>query len=234
VTRAASLLELAGDWERRNRLKVYQGVLHLQAREFQKASDRFLETLSSFNADELFSYTQHVQYAVVSGALTLSRPDLLAKLIDSPEVRSVSGERPDLLRFLETLYEGEYAQFLIVLIQLVDALAGDEKLGRHAAFYGREMRVKAYAQFLAAYRTVSLSAMAQVFGLSPQLLESEIAHFVSGGRLPAKIDAVRGLIETTASGQPQWGPPSGVYQDTLRQGDALTARIQKLSRVIHL
>lgn len=30
VARAKGLLDVAGDWERRNRLKVYQGVLHVR------------------------------------------------------------------------------------------------------------------------------------------------------------------------------------------------------------
>jgi len=232
VTRAATLLEVAGDWERRNRLKVYQAVLHLQAREFQQASERFLETLSSFNADELFPYSQHVHYATLTGTLTLDRPQLRLRLLDSPEVRSVSGDRPQLLRYVEALYEGEYERFLGELVALVEEMGGDERVGRHAAFYSREMRLKAYAQFLQAYRTVSLPSMATVFGLPTPLLEAEVAHFISSGRLQAKIDAVRGLIETQRK-EANWGPGSQ-YPDTLRQGDLLLSRIQKLSRVIHL
>lgn len=59
-----------------------------------------------------------------------------------------------------------------------------------------------------------------------------MAHFISSGRVDAKIDAVRGLIETQRR-EVQWGP-GPLYGETLRQGDLLLSRIQKLSRVIHL
>ena len=36
------LVEEGGDWDRRNRLKVYRAVLHLSSREFSKAAELLL------------------------------------------------------------------------------------------------------------------------------------------------------------------------------------------------
>lgn len=226
VVRLKGLLETGGDWERRNRHKVYEAILHLQAREFEQGAARFLETLSSFNADELFSYAQQVHYATLTGALQLERPQLREKLLESPEVRffslgslslfsqrdlqlrTVAGERPQLLRYVETLYDGEYSQFMTTLMELVDGMANDERLSRHAAWYGREMRIKAYAQFLQAYRTVSLAAMSSAFFL---LLCSCFLARLHPHPLP-----VKSLACPSPSSSPRWPTSSPVVVSTPR------------------
>ena len=42
------LVEEGGDWERRNRLKVYEAVHLLSNREFKKAAELLLESLATF------------------------------------------------------------------------------------------------------------------------------------------------------------------------------------------
>lgn len=39
---ACSLIELGGDWDRRNRLKVYQATLYMATRDLNKAADLLL------------------------------------------------------------------------------------------------------------------------------------------------------------------------------------------------
>lgn len=36
------LFEEGGDWERKNRLKVYEGIYYLMIRDFRKSSELFL------------------------------------------------------------------------------------------------------------------------------------------------------------------------------------------------
>lgn len=58
------MIEEGGDWDRRNRLKVYEGLYYMSVRDFSKAADRFLETISTFTSYELMDYVQFVQYTV--------------------------------------------------------------------------------------------------------------------------------------------------------------------------
>jgi hypothetical protein len=71
-----SLIDQGGDWDRRNRLKVYQGLHLLTIRSFKRAATLLLDALSTFTATELLSYNDFVGYAVVAGGLTLGRVEL--------------------------------------------------------------------------------------------------------------------------------------------------------------
>jgi len=100
-------------------------------------------------------------------------------------------------------------------------------LAAHAGFFCKEMRVIAYGQMLESYRSVQLGSMASAFGVSQEFLDKEISRFIASGRLHCKIDKVGGVIETNRPDS-----KNAQYQATIKQGDALLNRVQKLSRVI--
>lgn len=56
---------------------------------------------------------------------------------------------------------------------------------------------------------------------------SELSTFIAAGRLNCKIDKVAGILETNRP-----DAKNALYQSTIKQGDLLLNRIQKLSRVI--
>lgn len=248
-------MKQGGDWERRNRLKVYTGFHHLGLRKFEEASTLFLETLANFNSEEIFSYSQNVFYATIAGMLCLSRVDLKKKIVDSPEVKSVAADQT-LGRFITSFYEGNYDVFFQALASVSDQMKLDAATAPHVGFYSREMRIRsaylhvayyltfrAYQQYLTSYRSVTLESMAAAFGVSPEFIDSycchpcfpsliwrsELSRFVAQGRLSCKIDAVSGIVETTRP-----DTKNGQYLATLKLGDTLMSRIQKLSRVTHL
>lgn len=74
------LIEKGGDWDRRNRLKVYRGLHLLSIRQFKRGGELLLDALSTFTATELVSYNDFVALTVISNTLTLSRPDLKKKV----------------------------------------------------------------------------------------------------------------------------------------------------------
>lgn len=57
----------------------------------------------------------------------------------------------------------------------------------------------------------------------------ELSRFISAGKLHCKIDKVAGVLETNRPDS-----KNALYQSTIKQGDFLLNRIQKLSRVIDL
>src|SRR5256885_1203237 len=82
----ASLIEEGGDWDRRNRLKVYEGIYRLSIRDFKTAANLFLDTLSTFMSTELMEYKDFVKYAVLAGAISLKRVDLKKKVCYSATI----------------------------------------------------------------------------------------------------------------------------------------------------
>lgn len=75
-----SLIDKGGDWDRRNRLKVYQGIYYMSIRDFKKAADNFLESISTFTSYELMDYQVFVSYTVLTSMIALKRTDLREKV----------------------------------------------------------------------------------------------------------------------------------------------------------
>ncbi len=67
--------------------------------------------------------------------------------------------------------------------------------------------------------------MADEFGVNIKFLDAELARFISSGRLSAKIDKVGGVVESNRSDK-----KNAQYQQAIKIGDALLARIQRLQR----
>ena len=74
------LIDQGGDWDRRNRLKVYRGLHLLSIRQFKRGGELLLDALSTFTATELISYNNFVVLTTIAGVLTLSRVDLKKKV----------------------------------------------------------------------------------------------------------------------------------------------------------
>eukprot|EP01098_Paradermamoeba_levis_P001313 TRINITY_DN1149_c0_g1_i1.p1 TRINITY_DN1149_c0_g1~~TRINITY_DN1149_c0_g1_i1.p1 ORF type:complete len:399 (-),score=95.85 TRINITY_DN1149_c0_g1_i1:86-1240(-) len=227
IEKAHSLVEEGGDWDRRNRLKVYEAVYYMRVRNFPKAASLFLETLSTFTCYELFDYKKFIFYAVLMSTVSLDRPNLKKKVINAPEILTVVHEIPSLKEFLNSLHQCNYKGFFVALANIMDQIKLDWLLAPHSRYYCRELRVSAYTQLLESYRSVTMESMATDFGISVPFLDRELSRFIASGRLHCKIDKVGGIVETNR-------PDSynAQYQATIKQGDLLLNRIQKLHRAI--
>ena len=72
-------------------------------------------------------------------------------------------------------------------------MKADRYLFPHYKFYVREVKIKAYAQLLESYSSLTLGYMAQAFGVTEKYIDEELSKFIAGGRLHAKIDKVNRL-----------------------------------------
>lgn len=97
IDRANTLVESGGDWDRRNRLKAYQGLHLLTVRSHSLAAPLLLDSLSTFTSYELCSYSNLIIYAVLAGSVSLKRLDFKSKVVDAPEIKAVIGSGEDKL-----------------------------------------------------------------------------------------------------------------------------------------
>eukprot|EP01087_Luapelamoeba_hula_P006064 TRINITY_DN1620_c3_g1_i1.p1 TRINITY_DN1620_c3_g1~~TRINITY_DN1620_c3_g1_i1.p1 ORF type:complete len:344 (-),score=83.72 TRINITY_DN1620_c3_g1_i1:27-1058(-) len=229
IEKAKKMIEQGGDWDRRNRLKVYEGVHLMSVRRFKEAADLFLEGLATFTSEELFSYNKFIFYTVLVAMVSIDRVKLKEKVIDAPEVLGVIGELGALGDFMNSLYNSDYRKFFAALADITDQLAQDRFMASHARYFCREMRIVAYSQMLDSYSSVRLDSMARDFGVSSDFLDRELSRFIATGRLHCKIDKVGGIVETTRPDS-----KNAQYQAIIKQGDLLLNRVSKLARVIDL
>lgn len=228
IEKAKTLIEEGGDWDRRNRLKTYEALYAISVRDFKKAATCFFETMATFTSTELMDYRTFVKYAIFSCLLALERSDVKSKIINGTDLLEVLHDFPELKRHVHSLYYCHYDQFFQSLIWVEQEFKQDRYLSPHAHYYVREMRIHAYTQLLESYRSLSLQHMARSFGVSTEFIDRELSRFIASGRLHARIDKVGGVVETNRPDSKNF-----LYQSTIKQGDLLLNRVQKLSRVIN-
>ncbi|XBH63033.1 hypothetical protein VPH35_117107 [Triticum aestivum] len=252
VDKAKKLFEEGGDWERKNRLKVYEGLYCMATRNFKKATSLFLDSISTFTTYELFPYDTFIFYTVLTSIISLDRVSLKQKVfqlgsvcyvflsclsltkgtfqvVDAPEILAVISKVPHLSEFLNSLYNCQYKSFFVAFSGLTEQIKLDRYLQPHFRYYMREVRTVVYSQFLESYKSVTMEAMASAFGVTVDFIDQELSRFIAAGKLHCKIDKVAGVLETNRPDE-----RNAFYQSTIKQGDFLLNRIQKLSRVIDL
>ncbi|KAJ3369239.1 26S proteasome non-ATPase regulatory subunit 6 [Kappamyces sp. JEL0680] len=229
IVKVKTLIEKGGDWDRRNRLKVYEGLFLISKREFKEASSMLLDTLATFTSTEMLEYKEFVNYAVLIGAFTLSRPDFKTKVLNSPEILECIHQISHLSDYASSFYNCQYATFFKSLAELEKTLKMDVYLHSHYRYYVREMRIRVYSQILESYKSVTIKSLATSFGVTEEWIDGDLAQFISAGRLNAVIDKVAGVVETNRP-----DAKNAQYQQTLKDGDNLLNSIQKLSRVINV
>lgn len=224
-----ALVKQGGDWERRNRLKVYEGLFELSCRHFSRAATLLLECIATFSSYEIMQYRNFAAYAVLAGLVAVDRVTLREKVVDSPEILAVVNEIGPLKGLLNSLYDCSYGQFMSYLLQVADLMKTDPFIARHATFYHREMRLRGYLQYLESYKSVTMQNLSETFRISAESLDRDLSRFIASGRLNARIDKVQGIIETSRPDS-----KNSLYQSTIKQGDALLNRVQRLSRVVDI
>lgn len=229
IERAKGELKKGGDWERRNRLKVYEGIYFTSVRNFKDAAELFLNVMPTFTAVEVVEFKDFVFYTVIVSMVALDRATLREKLVKSPEVLSVIEQTPKLREFMDSFFYCDYKKFMTAFVPVIDLVRADRILSLHVRHFMRIMRLNAYRQFLASYRSVTIDAMATEFGVSSAFIDTELASFISSGKLTCKIDKVGGVIESN-----EHDARSQVYVDIIKQGDLLLNRMQKLSGAIDM
>ena len=194
-----------------------------------QAANLFLETVSTFTSYELMDYTQFVKYAVYASMIALERRDLHKKVVKGSEILEVLHQMPKMKQYLNSLYNIQYAEFFQCLAEVEQMAKKDRYLNPHYAFYVREMKIKAFGQLLESYRSLTLTYMAEAFGITEDYMDQELSRYIADGRLHCKIDKVRGIVITNRPDS-----KNAQYQSTIKQGDILLNRVQKLSRVINI
>ena len=226
IAESKRLVDLGGDWDRRNRLKVYESLYLIARRDIRAAAALLLDCVATFSCTELCSYRTFIFYTIITNIMSLPRSKFEKKLVRNPQIISVMRELPDARDLLLSLYNCDYFKFFAKLGVNYVEINKDRYLGLHGNYIIREFRVLAYAQFLEAYRSVLLSSMAASFGLTINVLDQELSRFISAGRLNAKIDKVGDKVENCRPDS-----KNAQYQDIIKKGDVLLNSVQKLARL---
>ncbi|AFZ81248.1 26S proteasome regulatory subunit, putative [Theileria equi strain WA] len=228
IEKAKEEVERGGDWELRNRLHIYEAVQLILCRKFLPATELLLKSLSTFTATEFISLEELVLYTIVLSLITMDRPTIRKKVLESAEVSQVASGTT-LYQLISDFYNCNYKNYMFNLVKVSELILKDRYLARHCKYIIRQARLPAYKQFLRPYKSVTIKNMAEAFQVSPEFIEGELVSYISGMRLDCKIDKVNGIIENNVTDE-----RNNNYVETIKQGDLLINRIQKLSRIIDM
>lgn len=223
-------VEKTGDWETRNRLKIYKSV-HLirNLRDFKEASDLLADTLSTFNATELISLNHIVTLTVITAMISQPRYVLKSKLNKSPEVLQAFADLPQLEAFFNSFMNCDYKAFFASYTAAMQLVKSNRWLAPHYLYVVRSLRLIAYRQYLQPYCSVSVPAMAAAFGVSPKFMEDQIISFIPSGDLAAQIDKITQTIICRPNKE-----NDQVTENFVKVSDAFVNNLQILSRVIDM
>ena len=198
-------------------------------RDFNRSADLFISSIATFTCTELLDYKSFIFYAVIMALLTQDRPTIKKEIIHSPDVLSVIRDIPHLKQYAESFYNCEYKLFFTSFVEILEVIKADIYLSGHIDFFSREMRLVAYRQFLEAFKSVTMANMAEAFRITKEFLDLELSNFIYNGKLNCKIDKVSGIIESNRPNR-----KAELFNETVKQGDLLLNRVQKLARALEI
>jgi 26S proteasome regulatory subunit N7 len=114
------LVTSGGDWEKKNKLKVYNGVVCILTRDYKKASDLFLDSVATFSCSEFIDFRIFIFYTVLSSLVAQPRAILKAKVVHNPEILTVIREIPNLKTYLESFFRCDYKTFFQAFCEIAD------------------------------------------------------------------------------------------------------------------
>lgn len=220
-------IDTAKDWEQKNRLRFFKAIHLLAVRSFGEAASLLVDCLATFTETAFVPYYECVKYTIVVACLSFERP-AIARLLRAPEVLEAIDRLLPFHRLLAVFHECRYRDYFVALAEVEAQLAEhDWLLSPHTHYIVKELRVRAYAQLLRSYRSLTLHSMASAFGVSVDFIDAELSRFIAAGRLTCVIDRVAGIVVTSTT-----DPRDAQHAEFVKHVDALLARMQKLNRVI--
>lgn len=230
TTLTARIDELAPskDWEKKNRLLVYRGLLALCDRDFNTASGYLVQCLPTFTPCDIITFKDYVFYTIVATVVSQDRAVLKTKILESPEILTLARETPSQYELVSAICECRYGEFFEHFVEYLNAVRVNEMIKQHTAYITRSVRLLVYKQFLMAYKSVTIATMADSFRVTSEFMENDLSVFIAIGKLTCKIDRINHRVESNRLEDPR----NHIYSSIIKQGDALLNRIQRLSKVI--
>lgn len=215
------------DWERRNRLKVYEGIYYVFVRDFKRGSELLLDSVTTFASGELVSFRDFIFITMVASLHVLSRMELKKRIIDSPDV--ISADVADGYELVTAIYTCRYRDVFPALDAVAQHMRRVVYLFPHVNYFFREVRVLVLTQFLDSYSSVTLESMSRIFGIPVQVLDQMLSTCISNERIACKIDRINDSVTTYRGDMTNFD-----YHRIVKNGDLLLNRIQKLSRLVEM
>jgi len=122
ITTCKELVDQGADWDKKNKLKIFEGVYCMLTRDFKKAAELFLSNVATFTCTELMDYNDFIFYTIIMAMVTQDRATLKKKIIDSADVKSVINDIKHAPEFSQSFYHCKYEDFFRSFVNIIDRI----------------------------------------------------------------------------------------------------------------
>jgi len=70
IATCKELVDQGADWDKKNKLKIFEGVYCMLTRDFKKAAELFLSNVATFTCVELMDYNDFIFYTIIMAMVT--------------------------------------------------------------------------------------------------------------------------------------------------------------------
>ncbi|KAH9387046.1 26S proteasome regulatory subunit N7 [Nematocida major] len=214
-----SVIELGIDWGRKNKFKVYKSLYHILRGEHETASELLIDALSTFEGEELMTYSELVKYCLFCGLMTLSRQSIRSKLVESSEVCEAARCIPSALDLLLSLDRCDYSGLFKSLCKFAEGLKDSAYLYDKIDYFVYKMKVRSYNQLFMSYTAISIKQMSSIFGVSEQYILCDVEMMILRGDMRCKINHQNMMVYKT---------PADVADRIGAQAEEIIHTIQKM------
>ena len=144
IVTCRQLVTDGADWDKKNKLKIFEGMYFVLIRDFASAANNFMSSTATFTCTELMDYKDFAFYCVVTATMTQDRKTLRKEIIHSPDILAIVREIPFLRQFSDSLFHCDYKQFFEAFVEIIDRVKKDHYLDQHVHYFSKEMRLVAY------------------------------------------------------------------------------------------
>lgn len=198
LSKAEQTPDISGQAATLAKLRIANGLSHLQSRKYKQAARVFLDAAVDMGGNtysEVLSNTDCYLYAGVCALATYDRADIRRQLINNPRVKACLDQVPDVQALVQLLYNCKYTEGLQLLEKSVaPRMAVDINLAEHCTFLCTSIRNKAIVQFFTPYSAVDLKFMAAAFNTTVPLLEVELKNLIVEDAIQARIDSFNQVL----------------------------------------
>ena len=120
--------------------------------EYDKVASLYSKAIPTFTTFSVFSFTDLIRYAIITGIMYLNRPEIKQYLVHVSDVEIALFDLPVLRQLLSAFDECRYHAFFVALLELEHILLNDPYLRTYATAIIGRLRLRAYQQFLDSFK----------------------------------------------------------------------------------
>lgn len=168
------------------------GLFYMCSAKYAEAATNFFSTKDGHLANvlsDVIAPQDVAVYGILCALATMNR-DELRKQMEQLSKNWIKGltSVPAIWDIVDCFINCKYAQGLEALERIRPSFDLDIYLAKHIGPLCEQIRHSAIIQFFTPFRSLRLSSMAEVFRVTPEVLQKELAELIRKKRLEARID----------------------------------------------